>query len=49
MDAAGGRPYAVRDLLLVATNLVIFALMERAGGSQDPTVLDKFGALFGPW
>ncbi len=34
--------------LLVATNLVVFALMERAGGSQDPTVLDKFGALFGP-
>ena len=34
--------------LLLVANLVVFALMERAGGSQDPTVLDGFGALFGP-
>lgn len=34
--------------LLLVANLVIFALMERAGGSQDPIVLDRFGALFGP-
>ena len=34
--------------LLLVANLVVFALMERAGGSQDPIVLDRFGALFGP-
>ncbi len=46
LPGADRTPFAT--YLLVVANLVIFALMERAGGSQDPTVLDRFGALFGP-
>ena len=46
LPGADRTPFAT--YLLLVANLVIFALMERAGGSQDPTVLDKFGALFGP-
>ena len=46
LPGADRTPFAT--YLLLVANLVIFALMERAGGSQDPTVLDRFGALFGP-
>ena len=46
LPGADRTPFATYVLLVA--NLVIFALMERAGGSQDPTVLDRFGALFGP-
>ena len=46
LPGADRTPFAT--YLLLVANLVIFALMERAGGSQDPIVLDRFGALFGP-
>lgn len=46
LPGADRTPFAT--YLLLVANIVVFALMERAGGSQDPTVLDKFGALFGP-
>ena len=46
LPGADRTPFAT--YLLLVANLVIFAFMERAGGSQDPTVLDRFGALFGP-
>lgn len=46
LPGADRTPFAT--YLLLVANIVIFALMERAGGSQDPTVLDRFGALFGP-
>ena len=46
LPGADRTPFAT--YLLLVANLVIFALMERAGGSQDPIVLDRFGALYGP-
>ena len=46
LPGADRTPFAT--YLLLVANIVVFALMERAGGSQDPTVLDMFGALFGP-
>ena len=46
LPGADRTPFAT--YILLVANLVVFALMERAGGSQDPTVLDRFGALFGP-
>ena len=46
LPGADRTPFAT--YLLLVANLVVFALMERAGGSQDPIVLDRFGALYGP-
>ncbi len=46
LPGADRTPFAT--YLLLVANLVVFALMHRAGGSQDPEVLDRFGVLFGP-
>ena len=46
LPGADRTPFATYLLLVV--NLVVFALMHRAGGSHDPVVLDRFGVLFGP-
>ncbi len=34
--------------LLLGANVVVWLALEAAGGSQDPTVLFRFGAKFGP-
>ena len=41
------RPPLGTYVLLVA-NLVVFAAATNAGGTENPTVLEDFGALFGP-
>ena len=40
------RPYLTYTLL--AINVVMFGLVELAGGTEDPDVLLDFGAMFGP-
>lgn len=39
----------VATLMILAINIVLFAMMEWAGGSKDPNVLLEFGASYGPY
>jgi len=39
----------IATFVLLALNVAIFALMEYAGGSQNPEVLLNFGASYGPF
>ncbi len=43
----GGPPLAT--LVILGINILLFALMEWAGGSKDPDVLLGFGASYGPF
>ncbi|MCH8207061.1 MAG: rhomboid family intramembrane serine protease [Chloroflexi bacterium] len=45
--STGARP--VVTWALVAANLLVWLIMEMSGGSQDPEVLLKFGAMFAPY
>ena len=44
----GGERMPLATYVLLVTNLVIFAAATRAGGTENPAVLEDFGALFGP-
>jgi membrane associated rhomboid family serine protease/tetratricopeptide (TPR) repeat protein len=46
-DTPGYRPVAT--YVLIALNLLVFALMTLAGGSTKPEVLLDFGASYGPY
>jgi rhomboid protease GluP len=43
------RRWAIATVLLLVLNILIFLLMELAGGSKTPEVLLTFGASYGPY